>query len=885
MRQWFEKMFGNHLKLRERLLRVILSGGLVASVAGVFITVLLDLPALLLIVLSTCAVVVSVLLWAIYKYGKIDFAIWVTDVLVNFILFPVAFFTSGGIEGGATIWYVLGIIFVFLLFDGAQFVVFLLCTIVCFVATYLVSYFYPQYLIPLDSWMDVHIDSVFALIAVSVLIGTLIKFQSRVFEKERQKVEEQKEELRQLADSKSVFFANMSHEIRTPINTIIGLNEMILREEISDEVAENAINIQQASKMLLALINDILDMSKIDSGKMEIVPVQYETGALFSDLVNIIWVRAHEKGLELKINIAPELPSMLYGDEIRIKQILLNLLSNAVKYTPEGSVTLEAKSELVDADTVRMRISIEDTGIGIRKEEVKELFHAYRRVDKEKNRVVEGTGLGLKIAQQLLELMGGTITVDSTYMKGSVFTIVFDQKIVNAKPVGKLDFLVKKNHLSRERYHQRFEAPEGRVLIVDDNEMNLMVATKLLRGTKVQVDVAKSGAEALVMTRNKSYHAIFMDHVMPDMDGEQTLKRIRKQSNGLCNDVPVVALTANAMSGADETYRRMGFEGYLAKPINAALFEATLLKYIPPELVTFRMEEEEEETLRYQEARKKKSVLITTECVADLPTAWKESMDIRTQTCYINTSHGRFCDGDEIGAEAVLEYLERGNKAYSQPASVEEFEQFFANALSEAEQVIHISVSSGIAKAYENATEAAKCFDSVHVIDSSQVSSGMGFLALYAAQIAKEGASVEDIIRKIEAMKHNISTSFIVGSVDSMYRNGRISGRVKKVCDFMYLSPIISLSRGVMKCTSVMFGSEEKAAKNYIRKQLKNKKKIDTRILFIAHAGCSKKRQEMILKEVEKYVKFEKVMFQRVSATIASNCGLGSFGLLYHKRS
>lgn len=885
MRKWFEKLYGSHIELRERLLRLILSGGLIACILGVVISASLQLSPVLLIVLGMAAVIIIGMLWLIFRYRQVELAVWIVDVLVNFILFPVAFFTSGGIEGGATIWFILGIVFVFMLFKGKRFVIFLSCTLVCFVASYVTSYFYPELLVPLASRKDIYIDSVFAMVAVGMLIGSLIKFQNRIFEQERQKVLEQQEELRQLAESKSVFFANMSHEIRTPINTIIGLNEMILREDISEEVAENAMNIQQASKMLLALINDILDMSKIDSGKMEIVPVQYETGALFSDLVNIIWVRAHEKNLELRINIAPELPSMLYGDEIRIKQILLNLLSNAVKYTQEGSVTLEAKSEPVDSDTVRLRISIEDTGIGIRKEEVNELFHAFRRVDREKNRVIEGTGLGLKISQQLLELMGGTITVDSTYMRGSVFTVTFDQKIVNAKPVGKLEFMVKKNLLTRERYHQRFEAADARVLIVDDNEMNLMVAEKLLRGTKVQVDVAKSGAEALVMTRNKAYHAIFMDHVMPEMDGEQTMKRIRKQSNGLCNDIPVIALTANAMSGAEEAYRRMGFEGYLAKPINAALFEATLLKYIPQELVTFRMEEEEEEMVRYQETRKKKSVLITTECVADLPNEWRDLFGIRTQTCYINTSHGRFCDGDEIGAEAVLAYLQRGNKAYSEPASVEEFEQFFADALSEAEQVIHVSVSSGIAKAYENAMEAAKCFGSVHVIDSAQVSSSMGFLTLYAAQMAKEGKSGEEIIQKIEAMKYNINTSFIVGSVDSMYRNGRISERIKKICEYLYLSPIISVNRGEMRCTFIQFGSEEKAAKAYIRKQLGNKKKIDTRILFIAHAGCSKKRQEMILKEVEKHVKFEKVMFQKVSATIASNCGLGSFGLLYHKRS
>jgi len=884
MKQWFIKIYGSHIELRERLLRLILSLGLVACIVGLFISVVLTQSVALVLTLAGAALVLVFDLWQIMKYGRVELAIWLIEILVNFIVFPVAFLTSGGIEGGATIWYVLGILFTFLLFKGKSLAIMVACTTVCFSATYLISYYHPELLIPLANAKDVHIDSWFAMVVVGLVGGALMQVQNRVFEQERKKVLEQQEELRQLADSKSVFFANMSHEIRTPINTIIGLNEMNLREEISDEVAENSINIQQASKMLLSLINDVLDMSKIDSGKMEIVPVQYETGSLFSDLVNIIWVRAHEKNLELKVNIAPEIPSMLYGDEIRIKQVVLNLLSNAIKYTQEGSVTLEAKSELVNADTVRLRISIEDTGIGIRKEEVKELFHAFRRVDKEKNRVIEGTGLGLKISKQLLDLMGGSITVDSTYMRGSVFTVVLDQKIVNIKPVGNLDFLVKKNLLTRERYHQRFEAEEARVLIVDDNEMNLMVASKLLRGTKVQVEVAKSGAEALVMTKNKSYHAIFMDHVMPEMDGEQTMKRIRKQINGLCNEVPIIALTANAMSGAEETYRRMGFEGYLAKPINAALFEATLLKYIPRELVTFREEEAEEETLLHRGGKTKKNIMITTECVADLPAVWREHYGIRVQTCYINTVDGRFCDVDEIASEGVLAYLNKGNRAYSEPASVEEFEHFFAEALAEAERVVHISVSSGIAKAYDNAMEAAKCFESVHVIDSSHVSCGMGMLVLYAAQLAKEGKNAEEIVERINDLKQYVNTSFIVGSVECMYLNGRISEWVKKLCESWGLLPVVSLNRGILKCTGVEFGGEEKAAKKYIKKQLRNKKKIDTRMLFIAHSGCSKKKQEMILKEVEKYVKFEKVMFQKVSATISSNCGVGSFGLLFRRK-
>jgi len=240
---------------------------------------------------------------------------------------------------------------------------------------------------------------------------------------------------------------------------------------------------------------------------------------------------------------------------------------------------------------------------------------------------------------------------------------------------------------------------------------------------------------------------------------------------------------------------------------------------------------------------------------------------------------------EEIASEAVLEYLERGNKAHSQPASVEEFEKFFADALMEAEQVIHISVSSGIAMAYENAVEAAKCFDSVHVVDSTQVSGGMGMLALYAAQIASEGKTVPEILAKLEQLKPHISTSFVTGSVDAMYRNGRIGERVKKLCEILYLSPVISVVRGRLKCTGILAGNEDNTVKKYIRNQLRNKKRIDPRILIIAHAGCSKKRQAMIIKEVERHMKFEYVIFQKVSATIASNCGLNTFGLLYRRKN
>ena len=522
--------------------------------------------------------------------------------------------------------------------------------------------------------------------------------------------------------------------------------------------------------------------------------------------------------------------------------------------------------------------------MGIRKEEMKDLFEAFRRVDQTKNRKIEGTGLGLPITKQLVEMMGGSIMVDSIYRKGSTFTIILEQKIIDAKPMGEKNFMVKKQKVGRERYRQRFEAPDAKVLVVDDNEMNLMVAIKLLRGTKVQVETAKSGAECLLMTRNKHYHAILMDHVMPEMDGRETMQRIRKQTNGQCNDTPIIALTANAMSGAEEQYQQMGFEGYLAKPISGVLLEATLLRYLPSELVEYDVVEEEQEALLWQNGKKKRQVVITTECSADIPKVWKDELGIGVQTSYINTAHGRFCDVDEVATENVLAYLNGGNKAYTEPASVEEFEKFFSDALSEAETVIHISVSSHIATAYNNAVEAAKGFDNVHVIDSMHVSSGMGLEVLFAAQLAKEGKSAEYILEKLEELRHLVNTSFVVASTESLYLNNRLSRRMHELCDNLNVRPVIGVLQGKMKVCGIKIGSFEHAYKSYIRGQLKNKKRIDNRILIITHAGCTVKQQELIAAEVKKYMEFDTVIFQKACATISSNCGLGCFGLLYMKK-
>ncbi len=508
IKEWNKKFYSDEITLQEKVFRLLLIMALLAAVLSVITGIARGDWRRILISVFVPVPVVTFSFWYLNKTHKIELPAIFVNIVLNFCLLPIGFLTNRGVEGGTSAWFLVGIIYVFLVFRGKLFYLMMTMTFGTIIGVHYFSYLHPDWIIRVSGGERVYFDSVLSILLVGSICGALIQYQNRINAKEKERAEQQKQEIEQLSRSRNAFFTNMSHEIRTPINTIIGLNEMTLRENISDEIAENSINIQNASKMLLTLINDILDMSKIESGKMEIVPVQYETGAMFSDLVNIIWIRAYEKKLEFKIDIDEDIPSMLYGDEVRIKQILTNILSNAVKYTKEGSVTLSAQSEQIHSNMVRLRISVADTGMGIRKEDMDKLFHSFNRVDEEKNRGVEGTGLGLAISKQLTEMMGGKITVDSIYTKGSVFTITFDQQIVDSKPIGSMDFMLKKKVIHREQYKQRFEAPDAKVLIVDDNDMNRLVACKLLRSTKVQVETAGSGKECLEMTQHKFYNVI-----------------------------------------------------------------------------------------------------------------------------------------------------------------------------------------------------------------------------------------------------------------------------------------------------------------------------------------------------------------------------------------
>lgn len=386
-------------------------------------------------------------------------------------------------------------------------------------------------------------------------------------------------------EAKSRFLSNMSHEIRTPINAVLGMNEMILRESEDQQILTYASNIQSSGKTLLFLINDILDMSKIESGKMEIIPVTYELSTVIMDLWNVIYFRAKEKDLKLSVKLDETMPGVLYGDDVRIKQIVTNLLTNAVKYTPEGSVELILGCEYQDKDNILLKISVKDTGMGIRKEDMGKLFESFQRIDEQKNRNIEGTGLGMNITMSLLKMMDGDMKVESEYQKGSTFQVTIPQKIVSDVPLGSFRAIQEKNSQQSGRKKGSFTAPQASVLVVDDNAMNLTVFKALLKRTKLQVTTADSGRQCLEYIQKNKFHIIFMDHMMPEMDGIETLHKMNEMPEHKNKDTPVIALTANAVAGAREQYLSEGFCDLLTKPIDAELMEQKICEYLPQELI------------------------------------------------------------------------------------------------------------------------------------------------------------------------------------------------------------------------------------------------------------------------------------------------------------
>lgn len=423
---------------------------------------------------------------------------------------------------------------------------------------------------------------IFMSLIVAEIVNSLITEQNHRLLDALRKEKRSQQEAEAANMAKSSFLANMSHEIRTPINAILGMNEMILREEKDPAIRGYAGNIQASGNSLLSIVSDVLDISKIESGKLEIIPVDYEVNSLISDCCNMAAGRAKAKELELLVECADNVPMKLCGDETHIRQIIMNLLTNAVKYTEKGTVKLIVSGSFNDGGFV-LKVDVSDTGIGIAEENLPQLFTQFQRFDLQRNRNIKGTGLGLSIVKRLCDLMSGTITARSVLGSGSTFTVELPQKVVDSTPCGgvNLNYSAGAEH----EYHHSFEAPEAKILAVDDLPVNLLVIANLLKETRIKIDTAGSGRECLDKCSQQKYDLILMDHMMPEMDGVQTFEKLHGDKSSPNFETPVIMLTANALAGMREQYMDVGFADYVSKPVRGAKLEEAIRRNLPESLI------------------------------------------------------------------------------------------------------------------------------------------------------------------------------------------------------------------------------------------------------------------------------------------------------------
>ncbi len=854
-------------------------------IALIFDIIMKENPYEIAVIISIFVISPVLTLFCLSK-GWLRVSIRILVIALVFGVVPALFFFGGGLEGGGVLWIIFAFMYVGLvLHDRWRKIMFSFLAVMA-VGCYLASYYHPE-LVYHHSREFFHVDSFVSLVVVGVMCYVMTWVQGRLFSEENERAKKEAERAEELTRSQNRFFSSMSHEIRTPINSILGLNELILRDqEASDEIVRDASGIQGSGKMLLALINDILDFSKIEAGSMDIVPVDYRVGDMLSELVNMMWLRAHDKGLGFEVTIDPEVPMVLYGDEVRIKQIIINLLNNAIKYTKEGQVGLRVESRDDGEDRVELVISVYDTGMGIKKEDMPYLFDAFKRVDEGKNRHIEGTGLGLSIVKQLIELMEGTITVNSIYGEGSTFTFTIKQKVTDHTFVGELN-IHNQQSVRRNAYESSFMAPEARILIVDDNEMNLEVERRLLEDTDMAIDVAKSGKEALERSLKVHYDAIFMDHLMPGMDGIECLESIREQSGGLNRNTPVIVLTANAGSENRELYNQAGFDGYLVKPVSGEAMEEILIRHISSEKVILRsvMMGEDEEINTSDRYAEKTQVIVTSSSMCDLPDSVIRKLHIPIIPFIIKTEDGIFKDGVHMDAYELIRHIGAGKEAVSSPPDENDYTEFFAEMLKKAHHLIHISITTSMSDEYRIACEAAKSFDNVTVINSECLSSATGILVLIAYKLVQQGLSAEEIAAELNTAKRRLKCSFVINTTEYMAKKGLVSVRLHRIAEALNIHPSISIKMDRTGIGGAWIGRTKRAYKKYINAALPPDTIPDSDVVFITYVDISPDVLAWIEEEIKKAAYFEHVVFQQASAAISSNCGPGTFGILYFLKS
>lgn len=493
-------------------------------------------------------------------------------------LFPIMFFKSGGYKGGMPSFYIFGILFTIFMLEGWLMFFCVWLELIIYIFTIGIAYYYPDTVIWFQSEKEIVVDVLTGVVVSSASLGVAMYLHFRIYKKQQVFLTQAREEAMEANRAKSTFLANMSHEIRTPINVMLGMNEMILRESESREVVQYAKSVEKAGNYLLSLINNILDITRIESKKLDIIEEKFSLRQLVQEVCLIGAKQAEAKNLEFVVDVEETLPKYLEGDALHIKQVILNLINNAVKYTKKGKVFLEVCQE-----EKQISFSVKDTGIGIKKEDMEALFDMFMRADIKRHRNIEGSGLGLTIAKELCEQMGGHIQAESIYGKGSNFTVYFPLKDAGTEKIGQWK-VVEGEPVQEKR--KKFFASEAQILLVDDSEQNIQVITSLLRRTGVQLDTAASGFECIEKVRNKKYHLIFLDYMMPEMDGIETFHRLKKEVNG--QSVPVIALTADVSTGIHQHFLSEGFSDYLSKPVMWEKLEELLLQWLPAALVSMK---------------------------------------------------------------------------------------------------------------------------------------------------------------------------------------------------------------------------------------------------------------------------------------------------------
>ena len=618
------------LNFRARVFNMLALTGFLVSMSIFGISFIIGTSALNSAVLLSCAILSGVLLIYSVKSGHYYICCIITAIFIFMIIFPILFFTAGAFLSGMPCFFVFATTFTLFMLEGRVGIVLAVLEIFIYVACCMLALAFPEFVEWFPDNEAVMMDVITGFSISSISLGTAMFVQLRLYNNQQKKLEEAMTEANQSNKAKGIFLANMSHEIRTPINVILGTNELINRSTDPEEIHEYTSVIQNSGDHLLSIINNILDVTQIESGKIITVSRPYRTDSLLSELASIGSRLCVGKGLKFIADISPETLSMLEGDKNHLRQIITNFISNAVKYTEHGSVTLSAGTTVQNDSTALLKISVTDTGVGISEKEMKTLFENFHRGAKAIESAVEGTGLGLAISKDLADSMGGKLIVTSNENSGSTFGIELSQKICDSSPIGEITLTPDDKTCS-----DSFIAPNCHILAIDDNRENLTVIKMLLERTMITVDTALDGKTATDMVDKRDYDLIFLDYMMPDMDGIETLKALREK--GLPESVPVIALTAEALSGSEEKFLAAGFTSYLSKPVSWHDLEKTLISLLPSDKVTINSVSEE---------------VIPDEEVKSLSEkVRKYDINLESGISYLSGSITRFCSLAEIFAD------------------------------------------------------------------------------------------------------------------------------------------------------------------------------------------------------------------------------------------